>query len=165
MTIHVIMSDRKKSNAHKFEGTPLKNLTHPSKRSRPSSDSDISQNVSQDLQDLSDLLDNLSQNEEIVEKVADLILKKPALKNSILDKLVSEVNNLKTRTLDIEDRLDNLEQYSRKLCLKLSGIPENKDEDTDVTVLNTVNNFILPPDQDKLDKLSICNSHRIGSPH
>ena len=43
------------------------------------------------------------------------------------------------------------EQYSRKMCLKLSGIPENKDEDTDVIVLNIVNNFILPPDQDKIE--------------
>ena len=145
-------------------GPTQKFVSQPSKRLRTCSDSDVSQNLSQDLQELSDLLDNLSKNEDLVKQAASLILNKPALRHNILDKLVSDTNDLKSRTRNIEDRLDDLEQYSRKLCLKFSGIPENIDEDTDTLILNTVNNFLLPPEHNKLDKFAICNSHRLGPP-
>ena len=77
---------------------------------------------------------------------------------------MSDANDLKSRTQNIEDRLDDLEQYSRKLCLKFSGIPEKTDQDTDTLILNTVINFLLPPEHNKLDKFAICNSHRLGPP-
>ena len=77
---------------------------------------------------------------------------------------MSDTNDLKSITRNIEDRLDNLEQYSRKLCFKFSGILENIGEDTDTLILNTVNNFLLPPEHNKLDKFAICNSHRLGLP-
>ena len=65
--------------------TNTKFVSQPSKRLRPCSDSDVSQNHTQDLQELSDLLDNLSKNEELVEQAASLILNKPALRNAILN--------------------------------------------------------------------------------
>ena len=73
-------------------------VSQPSKRLRPYSDSDVSQNLSQNLQELSDLLDNLSKNEELGEQAASLNLNKPALRNTILNKLVSNTNDLKSRT-------------------------------------------------------------------
>ena len=79
-----------------------------------------------------------------MEKAASLILNKLALRNNILDILVSDTNDLKSKTRNIEDHLDDLEQYSRKLCLKFSGNPENTDEDTDTLIFNTVNNFLVP---------------------
>ena len=38
------------------------------------------------------------------------------------------------------------------------------DEDTDTLIVNTVNNFLHPPEHYKLDKFAICNSHRLGPP-
>ena len=132
-------------NPSSNRGPTQKFVSQPNKRLRPYSDSDVSQNLSQNLQELSDLLDNLSKNEELVEQAASLILNKPALRNTIFNKLASNTNDLKSRTRNIEDCLEDLEQFSRKLCLKFSGILENIDEDTDTLILNTINNFLPPP--------------------
>jgi hypothetical protein len=91
-------------------------------------------------------------------------LNKPAIKNSILEKITVEVDKLKIRTKDIETRLDDLEQYSRKTCLKFAGIPEREDEDTDEVVLNTIDKLVLLQEFEKLDKYSISVSHRLGKP-
>lgn len=61
-------------------------------------------------------------------------------------------------------RVDDLEQYSRKNCLKFSGISEQHNEDTEQLVLNTVNNYILKSTEITLDWYSISNSHRLGPP-
>ena len=36
---------------------------------------------------------------------------------------------------DIDDKVDELEQYSRKVCLEFAGIPKQRDEDTDEIVV------------------------------
>ena len=99
--LHAIMRRHGKSNPRNpcsNRGPTQKFVSQPSKRLRPYSDSDVSQNLSQNLQELSDLLDNLSKNEELVEQAASLNLNKPALRNTILNKLVSNTNDLKSRT-------------------------------------------------------------------
>ena len=65
------MSRHGKSNSRNLgsnRGPTQKCVSQPYKRLRPCSESDVhvSQNLSQDLQELSDLLDNLSKNEELV---------------------------------------------------------------------------------------------------
>ena len=88
LKLHAIMSCHGKSNPRNpgsNRGPTQKFVSQPSKRLRPYSDSDVSQNLSQNLQELSDLLDNLSKNEELVEQAASLNLNKPALRNTILN--------------------------------------------------------------------------------
>jgi hypothetical protein len=41
--------------------------------------------------------------------------------------------------------MDDIEQYSRRTCLKISGIPESgKIENTDQLALKVINELILP---------------------
>ena len=131
------------------------------KRNRPNSDSDISQ----ELKNLSNILDNRSNNKELLKQATNIILVNPAVKNCILQELSTEVDELKAKTTIREDRLDELEQYSRKSCRKFSGIPETQNENTGDIVLNTINSLVLPPETKKLDKYSISTSHRLGPPN
>ncbi len=50
--------------------------------------------------------------------------------------LESENNSLKTRVQTLEERLDRTEQYSRRNCLRLSGVPETTDESVDDKVMD-----------------------------
>ena len=43
-----------------------------------------------------------------------------------------------------------MEQYSRRNCLKITGIPEEKNENTDKLVLKVINNLILNENNDKI---------------
>ena len=60
----------------------------------------------------------------------------------------------------METQVDQQAQYSRRNCLLFQGIKEEKDEDTDSIIINTVKEEmdieILPNDLDR--------SHRIGNP-
>lgn len=73
--------------------------------------------------------------------------------------LQQENVKLKTRVTNLETHLDDLEQYSRRNCLRISGIAERKDENTD--------NIIVKLAKDLGSDLSISDidrSHRVGRP-
>lgn len=52
---------------------------------------------------------------------------------------------MKSEISELHQRIDDLEQYSRKNCLKFSVIPEPAEgkEDTDQIALNVINKYIL----------------------
>ncbi|XP_061187086.1 uncharacterized protein LOC133195245 [Saccostrea echinata] len=150
------------NKSSKNNETTLK--SNPTKRSRPNSDSDMSQNMSQDLSDLSDILDNISNDDGLLQQATNIILNKPALKNSIIDRMANEVRDLKDRVSELENRVDDLEQYSRKTCLKFTGIPEMSDENTNNVILNTINKCVLNEGQISLNVNAISTSHRLGPP-
>ena len=81
-------------------------------------------------------------------------------KEKIINSLKHEVNGLKERVKSLEKVSDDHEQYSRRNCLLIHRIEEEKDEDTDDVVGNML--------QDKLEleilKKDIDRSHRIGKP-
>lgn len=56
--------------------------------------------------------------------------------------------------------LEDLQQYSRRNCVLLTGIPENKDEDTDKLVKDLCADKLSVP----LDDTDIDRSHRVGKP-
>lgn len=60
--------------------------------------------------------------------------------------------------------MDDLEQYSRRNCLKFCGIPETKDENCDQIILNAVNKLILVDEKKKITLDQIGRSHRVGRP-
>ena len=51
----------------------------------------------------------------------------------------SEVSVLNVKVSELTSAVEKEEQYSRRNCLLLHGINENKDEDTDKISLNTLN--------------------------
>jgi hypothetical protein len=59
--------------------------------------------------------------------------------------------------------MDDMEQYSRRTCLKISGIPESgKIENTDQLALKVINELILPTTGQHLTLNHIGRTHRIG---
>lgn len=55
-----------------------------------------------------------------------------------------------------------MEQYTRRNCLKMSGIQENANDNTDQLVLNVVNNLVLKEIEEKITIKDISRSHRVG---
>ena len=81
------------------------------------------------------------------------------LKDEIIKVLRGKVSVLHDNLKKIEAQVDQLAQYSRRSCLLFHGIKEEKGEDTDSIIINTVkekmNIEILPNDLDR--------SHRSGN--
>jgi hypothetical protein len=101
----------------------------------------------------------------------------PLLRSSICGELISEIHLLKAainerdavikrledRVEVLENQTDDLEQYSRRNCLRLNGLPEVSGEDTDCKTLEVLNKNLnlWPP----LDKSHVDRIHRIGDPN
>ena len=80
--------------------------------------------------------------------------------------LTEENDNLKKENTDLKARVDKIEtaaevaeQYSRRNCIRISGIPEDDSEDTDDTVLHIARAMDVD-----LNVEEIVRSHRIGKP-
>ncbi|KAF0305574.1 hypothetical protein FJT64_022790 [Amphibalanus amphitrite] len=69
-----------------------------------------------------------------------------------------EIEALKEELAETRAQLNGLEQYSRRLCLDVSGIPETPNEDTDRLVMDTAR--LAGVDVSKTD---IDRSHRVGA--
>ena len=72
-----------------------------------------------------------------------------------------EMEDLKAKYNELNDRCDDLKQYSRKNSLRISGVPEKKDEDVFSIVLDISKNQLKldPP----IRREDISNCHRVGS--
>lgn len=81
-------------------------------------------------------------------------------KDETINRLENEVSVLNVKVSELTSAVEKQEQYSRRNCLLLHGINENKDEDTDKISLNTLNENL----QLELTELNIERSHRIGKP-
>lgn len=57
-----------------------------------------------------------------------------------------------------------MEQFSRRTCIKFSGIPEERGEKTDVIFLRITNQFILPKEQQRMELHHISRLHTVGPP-
>ena len=112
------------------------------------------------------------------EDIARIVIKMQEVLGKQIDKLVeqkvavkvaslqSEVNTLQTSLAkvqkDLKDvivRNDDLEQYSRRSCLRISGIPEDGNDDTTRAVLDLAHRCGANINQDDIDR-----SHRVGRP-
>ena len=69
--------------------------------------------------------------------------------------LLSQIAEMKT---EYESKFDDIEQYSRRSCLILTGIKEQKGKNTDNLVLNVLSTHLGI----KLDLYEIDRSHRLG---
>ena len=57
--------------------------------------------------------------------------------------------------------LDRQEQYSRRNCLLIHGLPESKNENTDELVIDTIKEKM----GEEIEKDEIDTSHRLGTPN
>ena len=83
-----------------------------------------------------------------------------AKKDNVIEDLKSEVDNLSTRIEKLEKLQDQQEQYSRRNCLLVHGIAEEKKEITDEVIINTINETL---DLD-ITLRDLQRTHRIGKP-
>ena len=60
-------------------------------------------------------------------------------KDTIIEDLKSEVDSLSTKIEKLEKLQDQQEQYSRRNCLLVHRIVEEKEEITDEVIINTLN--------------------------
>ena len=80
-------------------------------------------------------------------------------KEKQLKELKDEVEAQKAVIADQEERLADLEQYSRRNCLNFTGIPEEKDENTVQLAIDLAKMVNV-----KLDRVDIDRAHRVGRP-
>lgn len=71
------------------------------------------------------------------------------------------IRDLESKIRSMEKNIDAQEQYSRRECLRLGGLKEEKDENIEVKVLQVINDKLElnPP----LTANDIARTHRIGS--
>jgi hypothetical protein len=73
---------------------------------------------------------SISSDEGQVKQAVALILNKENFKNAFTTMFAPESSSMKTEIKDLTTRVDDLKQYSRRNCLKFTGIPEDKNENT-----------------------------------
>ena len=76
------------------------------------------------------IVEKIAGSDEIIEKVSNSIAEQPNFMNSITTKLQAEshrlYDELQAKNSELELRIDELEQYSRRNCLVLHGIVESQ---------------------------------------
>ena len=118
------------------------------------SDNDIMKIAMQTKLLLSQEIDKLVE-EKVKVKTAELSKSVESLQSDN-QKLKDSISKLETK---LTTKMDDLEQYSRRSCVRIAGIPENTNENTDEHVLDLaarLNIDISPRDIDR--------SHRVGPP-
>ena len=95
-------------------------------------------------------------NDTIKAEIASLKAENSSLKAENND-LKSKVVSLEKRVADMERVADAQEQYSRRNCLRISGIAETVNEKTDDIVLALAEDLNVP-----LSPADIDRSHRVG---
>lgn len=89
---------------------------------------------------------------EEIEKLKNIISEKDAV-----------IQNLEKKVSILEEQSDELEQYSRRNSLRVSGIPEDNDKDCYTHVLETLNHH-LPSLPEPIALSEIDRLHRCGKP-
>ena len=104
---------------------------------------------------LSDLTDSV----QLISDKFDKYEKDRKAKDKLIIKLQTQVVELTDKVSNLSVQVDKQEQYSRRNCLLIHGVEENRNEDTDTLSINIVNEHlgldIQPSDIDR--------THRIGN--
>ena len=66
---------------------------------------------------------------------------------------------LRGRVKALESEMDRANQFSRRNSVRVSGIPEGRDENTDTRILNIANSIGADVIIEEIDR-----SHRVGQP-
>ena len=103
---------------------------------------------------------NLIESINSMTKKFDGYEKDRAEKEKLIKDLREEVSSLKNEHEQIKSDVENQEQYSRRNCLLVHGIPKEKAESTDGIVLNAINEYL----EERLTVVDIERTHRLGKP-
>ena len=68
------------------------------------------------------------------------------------------MSKINERIEGLENKIDRQEQYSRRNCILIHGIAENKEENTDQQAIDFINDSL----DIKINEIDIDRSHRIG---
>ena len=97
--------------------------------------------------------------ETIIQGVIDGLNAKIGTLETDVQSLKRENNELKTRVVNLERAVDAGEQYSRRNSLRMSGVQEQPNEDTDAIVIETARAI-----DSEINLSDIDRSHRVGKP-
>ena len=74
-----------------------------------------------------------------------------------IEELNGIVSKMNERIEELENKIDRQEQYSKRNCILIHGIAENKEENTDQQAIDFINDNL----DIKIDEINIDRSHRI----
>ena len=94
----------------------------------------------------------------ILNSKCDDLQSKYEVSKAVSDRLFAEKLKLDNKIHDLEDSINDLEQYSRRNCLLIHGVKEKARENTDELALDVFNNSL----EINTTVNDICRSHRIG---
>ena len=83
-----------------------------------------------------------------------------AEKEKIISELQKNVNDMSATIESLKGCLDRQEQYSRRNCLLIHGLPESKNENTNELVIDTIKEKM----GEEIEQNDIDRSHRLGAP-
>lgn len=162
-------SDQKtQSNSRRLSQRPNDSWSHRNRsESAAKRQRVVSDNESSSASDIVEFLETVSKDENSLKLFIEKLLKNQPIRNCLVDAIRSDViDHLQSRIDSLEYRIDEMEQYSRRTCLKISGIPEPRsntnNEDTDSKVLSVINDIILRSNDRKLSLREIGRTHRVG---
>ncbi|XP_069109209.1 uncharacterized protein [Argopecten irradians] len=144
-----------------------KNSNTRSNSRRGNHDNQQAKRQRQDDEQVSEIYDSITSidNSESMDKLIDKLLNNSLFCKSIHAKL-DIPNTVKDATKPLLEqlshltrRVDDLEQYSRRTCLKVAGIPEQSGENTDDLLINLFKDKLNIP----LSYQDISRSHRVDS--
>ncbi len=149
---------------------------------KKSSESEQRLNVPKtDIKDtISKQIDILFQDSDFIRKISKILVDcliepvKKAITDSIMESVkeslkyelkntIGKLAKLQKKYDDLEDTLDKQEQYSRRNCLVVSGVPENDRENTNKVIRdifkNNLNIEVQPSESSDYAHLKVCYSH------
>lgn len=80
------------------------------------------------------------------------------LKDKLVNHLVAKNRCLEQRVERLEEEMEEIQQYSRRTCLKVCGVEENDKEDTDDLIIQLAEDMNVT-----IDKSDIGRSHRVSN--
>ena len=102
---------------------------------------------------------NLNETVDFVCEKFDEFERGRAEKEKSINDLQKNVNDISATIESLKGSLDRQEQYSRRNCLLIHGLPESKNENTDELVIETIQEEM----GEAIEKDEIDRSHRLGA--
>ena len=149
--------------------TPEENLTTPPEVKR-SATPDVNRSATPDVNRSAMAMDALdaaitsldidgpATNESLAQMLRGLAQTLTKSFGNIIAKKDAEIRELKVRVTALEEKTDDLEQYSRRNTVRIRGIPEALNEDTDGLVKDVAARKL----DVQLTKHDFVRSHRVG---
>ena len=103
-------------------------------------------------------IDGPATNESLAQMLRGLAQTLTKSFGNIIAKKDAEIRELKVRVTALEEKTDDLEQYSRRNTVRIRGIPEALNEDTDGLVKDVAARKL----DVQLTKHDFVRSHRVG---